>query len=303
MKKLIFLFLVFFLQFSGYCLKPLTSYPWKPCIRGLMYKEYDFRTADNYVLKAWFYPAQEALSDDSVKYYLNKKTEIRPYKINSAVKHPTTILCNGDAANMSYSSGIANKYCTNGYNVLTFDWRGFGESQTFPIDTNYLVYNEFLTDYDAAVDFVKTIPTVDTTKIGVFGYSTGAFLSYATAFKRKEIKAIVVRGIFTDYETTAKHLNELKPNDIWELPDKIDEFSPANTWSQFTKPIFLIVGENDKVTPKENSLKILANIHSSIRELWIVKNAEHGGVKGPESIDFPLFIKKTLRFFNENLNQ
>lgn len=303
MKKGIILLIIICIHFEGYCLKPEVGYRWKPNIWGLMFTEYDIVTTDNYRLKAWFYPKQEALSKDSIQYYLEAKTMIRPYKIETTAKHPTIVICNGDSGNMSYLLNFAKAFSTNGYNVLTFDWRGFGESQTFPIDTNYLVYNEFLTDFDAAIEFVKTLPTVDTAQIGVYGFSTGAFLSYATACKRKDIKAIIARGLFTDYKSIIQHLKTIKPHDTFLLPTEkdIDEHSPRKTWHRFSKPIFLIVGENDDITPKDNSVEILRNVNSMVRELWIVKDAEHGGAKSPEFVNLPMFIKRTTRFFNENL--
>jgi hypothetical protein len=304
MKRGIILFIIICIYSGGYCLKPEVGYRWTPNWWGLLFNEYKIMTSDNFELNTWFYPAQEELSKDSTQYYLNAKTATRPYEIDTTARHPTIVICNGDAGNMSYLLSYAKGFSTKGYNVLTFDWRGFGESQTFPVDTNYMVHNEFLLDYDAVIDFVKTLPTVDTTKIGAFGFSTGAFLTYATAYKRNEIKAIVVRGLFTDYKNIVQHLTTIKPNDTYGLPSNgdIDFYSPRKTWENFDKPIFLIVGEEDKITPKENSIEILANVNSRVRKLWIVKDAEHGGAKSPEFINLPLFLERTLRFFDENLH-
>ncbi|MCD4794083.1 MAG: alpha/beta fold hydrolase [Bacteroidales bacterium] len=300
MKSLTTILLLFTFTGSGLALKPDTTYHWKPNVYGMMFKEYNVKTSDNYTLKAWFYPAQKALSRDSMIYYFNKKTEIRPYKINKD-KKPTIIICNGDAGNMEQLLDFAYTYSTSGFNVLTFDWRGFGESQAFPIDTNYMVYSEFIIDYDAVIDFTKQIETVDANKIGVFGFSTGAFLSFAIATKRKEIKAIVTRGIFSDYKNIVTRLKEINSNDTYWIPENIDDFSPKNNWKNFTTPIFLIVGENDKRTPKECSVEIISNVKSNIRELWVVENAAHGGKLAPEILEESLFYEKTIRFYKENL--
>jgi len=301
MKNLIVIVMLFLcVVHNTYALKPDTVYAWKPNIMGLMFKEYNVRTTDGYTLKAWFYPAQTALSMDSAKAYA-KGTLIRPFVIDT-VKRPTIIICNGDANNMQQLLGFAFAYCTQGFNVVTFDWRGFGESQHFPIDTtNCLVYKEFITDYNAIVDFTTKLPTVDANKIGVFGFSTGAFLSFAIASQRPEIKAIIVRGLFTDYKTVIKDLEKVEHRKGFTYSQGMDNYSPRKNWSTFKKPIFLIVGALDNRTPKENSIEILSKVKSNVRELWIVDKAEHGGFKAPEIVEWDLFQKKTIRFFRENL--
>lgn len=65
-------------------------------------------------------------------------------------KRPTLIICNGDAGNMSYMQiDLAAVYAANGYNVVTFDWRGFGDSTEFEMNKDYLCYTEMLLDYEA----------------------------------------------------------------------------------------------------------------------------------------------------------
>jgi pimeloyl-ACP methyl ester carboxylesterase len=298
--KFTFFLLIILISQSSFGLKPDSTYYYKPNMFGLMYQEYKVKTSDDYSLNMWFYPAQDALSNDSIRYYIKNKTEVRPYEVTEE-KKATIIICNGDASNMSQLLSPAYIFCTNGFNVITFDWRGFGESQYFPIDTNYLVYSEFLIDYNAIVDYTKQMKSVNSNKIGVFGFSTGAFMSFAIATEREEIKAIVARGIFTDYESLRNDLMKINPNDTYFTKENIDDISPRNNWDSFYKPIFLIVGENDNRTPKENSIEIISNVKSSIRELWIVKKASHGGALAPEIIENDIFIKKTTRFFNENL--
>jgi len=300
MKKVILYMTILLFVNNCFALKPDSSYLIKPNGFGLMYKEYKVKTADGYTLNAWFIPAQSELPTDSLKYYRDKRTIIRPYVVAS-VKRPTIIICDGDAGNMFTNASIASFYCTKGFNVITFDWRGFGESQYFPIDINYLVYPEFITDYNAIVDFSKQIETVDENRLGVYGFSTGAFLSFAIATQRKEIKAIVARGIFTDYKNIIQGLQKSTPNRKLVLPEGIDNYSPRSNWKTFDKPIFLIVGALDERTPKENSIEILSNVKSNVRELWIVDKAKHGGSLAPEVVEGELFFAKTIRFFNDNL--
>jgi pimeloyl-ACP methyl ester carboxylesterase len=282
-------------------LKANNDYIATPNNYALMYQEYEAITSDSLTIKIWFYPAQDAMPNDSVSHYFQNKNKKRKYITDGNAK-PTIVVCNGDAGNMSYLISYAYQFCTNGFNVVTFDWRGYGKSSYFPIDTNYVIIDEFFADYDAVINRLNSISEVDNNNIGVFGFSTGAFFSYAMAYKHKSIKAVVTRGLFCDYKSTVKRLIENKPNDTYLYPEEIDRYSPKNTYKDFEKPIFLIVGENDKVTPVIESKEVLCNVKSSVREIWIVESAGHGGAEAPEYVEQELFFKKAIRFFNENLN-
>ena len=98
-------------------------------------------------------------------YYYNAKSVVRPYSVDSSIHSPTIIICNGDAGNMLSLVSYATQFITKGFNVLTFDWRGFGESERMTVDTNYIIYKEFLTDYDAIINAVINIKTVDKNRI------------------------------------------------------------------------------------------------------------------------------------------
>ena len=112
---------------------------------------------------------------------------------------------------MSYTIICAYHLSTRGFNVLTFNWRGFGESADWPIDQEELCYTQFLLDYDAAIDHVRTRTEVDTSNIGVFGYSTSAYLSFAIAAKRSDICAFAGRGLITSFADVIPILNKLFP--------------------------------------------------------------------------------------------
>ena len=62
-----------------------------------------------------------------------------------------------DGGNMSYIIEMTESFIHNNFNVLLYDYRGFGKSQDFNIERDMLIYPEFLTDLNAAIDFVKGV--------------------------------------------------------------------------------------------------------------------------------------------------
>ena len=79
---------------------------------------------------------------------------------------------------MSYFLDYAIELSNHGYNVMLYDYRGFGASAEFKIDKDMLIYKEFLLDLDAAVNVaIKNYHT----DIILFGHSMGASLSISVA--------------------------------------------------------------------------------------------------------------------------
>ena len=104
-----------------------------------------------------------------------------PYSTIDEEQRPTLVICNGDAGNMSYQQiDLAMIYAACGFNVVTFDWRGFGASSEFEMDDDYLCYTEMLEDYRAVLAAVKGQEEVDEDCIFLMGWSTGAYLSMIT---------------------------------------------------------------------------------------------------------------------------
>jgi pimeloyl-ACP methyl ester carboxylesterase len=301
MKLLAFLCAQLMLSFAAKAILPDTAYLFAPSAWGLMYKEFKVTAVDNVSINAWFIPAQATLHRDSLR--LDGRNPNREYKVDETVKKPTIIICDGDALNMTYLIGFAYFLCANGYNVVTFDWRGFGESQRWAFDAN-IACADFLKDYDAVVDAVVKFPDVDSNRIGAYGFSTGAYVSFLEFSRRREVKALAVRGMFTSYAELVKELDVVDPKRAHPYPAIFDAptYSAISVAPSIKKPVFFIVGEHDVRTPPEMSIKLLSRINSHVRNLWIVKGAEHGGRNGPEYIEGGLqFEQRLVEFFNLNL--
>lgn len=290
-----------------FALKPERKYRAIPSDYGIIYRQATIHTADGLKLNSWFIPAQDtsgianSIIGRVVPVPPELKPRIRPYKTLSDSRRPTIIICDGDAGNMTQLIFYSYHFFTLGYNVLLFDWRGFGESSDWPIEQDRLCYAEFIIDYDAALNFVKQQPEVDTTKIGVMGFSTGAYLSFAITAKRNDIAAYVGRALLTSFDDILPILKKISPDRMFLAPENYPiELLPINAAKTITIPVFLIVGDRDERTPVWMSKKIVDEL-KGIKELWIVPNAEHGGIKGPEFITYPEFFKKVAAFYDQHM--
>lgn len=308
MKFISFLLLTFALIAFSFALRPEREYKAIPSDYGIIYREVEFLTADNLKLKGWFIPAQDTVGIlNSVIGRLvpvpdELKPDVREYKTDTTRK-PTIIICDGDAGNMTQFIFYAYHFFTKGYNVFLFDWRGFGKSSDWQTEQDRLCYTEYIDDYDATIGFVKKQPEVDTTRIGVMGFSTGAYLSFAIIAKRNDISAYVGRALMSSFDELLPVLKQSLPGRNFMAPENYpEELLPINAAEKIKIPVFLIVGEKDNRTPVWMSEKIMVKLNGP-KELWIVPKAEHGGINGPEFINYPEFFDRVLAFFDKYLKK
>jgi fermentation-respiration switch protein FrsA (DUF1100 family) len=292
---------------SLYALRPERQYRAIPLDYGIICREVVFQTADGLKLKGWFLPAQDTsgIANSIIGRMVPVPQELKPkarlYTTLDDSRRPTIIICDGDAGNMTQLIFYGYHLFTRGYNVLLFDWRGFGESSDWPTEQDRLCYAEFIVDYDAAIDFVKRQSEVDTMRIGVMGFSTGAYLSFAISAKRNDIAAYVGRALLTSFADILPLLRKASPDRHFLAPENYpSELLPVNAAKKLSIPVFLIVGEKDNRTPVWMSKKIADELMGP-KELWIVPNAEHGGMNGPEFIAYPEFFDKVAAFYGKYL--
>lgn len=304
MKSFVILLIALFSGIGNcHAIIPDTVYIRKPESMGLIYKNLEVITNDGYKIETWFFPAQSPLSEGELRDLNGNR---RTYETQDETKRPTIIVCNGDAGNMSYFQlYLAKSRTSRGFNVVTFDWRGFGKSSPFAIDRNYLCYTEMLEDYRAVVRTTSEQEEVLNGAIAVVGWSTGAYLSMITAYTDDLVNAFVGRSLPTDFDDfiplVMKYKNKTR-NELLVPEDFPTELMPVHIAPEFGKPLFLIVGENDFRTPVWMSRKIIESVPGTTpKELMIVENAAHGGKEDPILIAFDDFIKRTSDFLMANL--
>ena len=295
--KHIFLFICLFVSIYSYAIIPDRKYVRLPQEVGLIYKELDVTTKDGYRIETWFYPAQDVPAEDA------GQSEMLPYNTIDDSIRPTLIICNGDAGNMSYQQiSLAYLYAANGINVVTFDWRGFGESSEFEMNPDYLCYTEMLTDFDAVINAVSKEKVVDRKKIYVMGWSTGAYLAMIAAHNNRQVKGCILSGTPSSFEDAIPHLVKVHPKGKTEknllVPDDFPRGQmPALVAPKFRKDILLVVGSEDNRTPQWMSEKIYNALPAGInKKLSVYEGAGHGGTEFPFFVDWGRWAEETVGF-------
>lgn len=293
MKRLLPMLVAAMLSLHASAIQPNRTYIRTPDQLGLTYEPMQVETRDGYRIATWFFPACGEAS-------------VGTQGSDAPRRRTTIVICNGDAGNMSYFQlHLAQRWCGRGFNVVTFDWRGFGESSPFDMDPNYLCYTEMLEDYRAVVTAVAARSDVDPKRIAVVGWSTGAYLSMITAYDLPQVSAFIGRSLATDFEDFIPLVMQVRHKSREQLlvpKDFPTERMPIRIAPDFRKPVFLIVGQNDIRTPVWMSQKVLEALpEGTPRELMVVEGAAHGGMEDPMMLAFDEFIDRSSRFLEKQL--
>jgi len=230
MKKIILLIMLLF-AIKSFALKPELKYLLKPDELNISYKEHFVSTPDNFKLKTWVCSPQ-----------------------NSVDNNTTMILAYGDAGNMSYWLKQVNELVKRGFTVVTFDYRGFGESDYFKINNDYLYYNEFVDDLLAVICWTKNRTE---NKIGIWALSMGSIMT-TLAVQKESVDFLIAEGFVVNTEEIKQSIKTLKKKDIL-LPDNSNQYEIA--LKQLSIKTLLFSGKQDVVTTVKHSefVKNLSN--------------------------------------------
>lgn len=111
-------------------------------------------------------------------------------------KHPAVVLVTGSGAQnrdeelMGHKPFwvIADFLTREGFAVLRYDDRGVGGSEGTQEEATT---NDFATDTEAALDYLKTRGEINPAKTGIIGHSEGGMIAFMLAAKHKDIAFIV----------------------------------------------------------------------------------------------------------------
>lgn len=219
MKKILFGLLLFSFV-NALSINPVIEYLYEPDSLGLDFKEYQLLTKDKAKINSWW---------------------LSPLVKNDN-NNNVIIIAGGDAGNMSYLLNHAYSISYNGYNVVLFDYRGFGKSSSFEINQKQLYYNEFTDDLETVISKVKE--KWNDKKIGVLALSMGTIITNSY-LKTHTLDYIILEGVVSNTRNFTTKVENLKNRKIL-LPKsskKYDELFFVNL--QNAKNVIIFHGTED----------------------------------------------------------
>lgn len=129
--KLVLMTLVLFNVSESFAIKPKMTYEQSPDQMNVNYKTNKIKVDSVTTLNSWY-----------MQPVINRK-------------NVTVIISNGDYGNMGNFILNGVTLYDQGYDVVMYDYRGFGSSSNFATDTNLLFHEEYVADLRAVHQFYK----------------------------------------------------------------------------------------------------------------------------------------------------
>lgn len=155
-------------------------------IGGGVVEDVEFESADGTRLHGWF-----------IRGVSERAGGVRPDG-GEIERLPTIVHCHGNAGNVDRHSVFVDFLPGAGFNVLLFDYRGYGRSERGPMRRDELV-----ADAVAAIEYVRTRGDVDASRVGVYGLSLGGTMGLAAAAEVPGVRAVVSVATFSEWKSVA----------------------------------------------------------------------------------------------------
>jgi dipeptidyl aminopeptidase/acylaminoacyl peptidase len=196
----------------------------------------------------------------------------------------------------AWNAGAQYFAATLGATVILPNVRGSdGYGQRYLDLDNAEKREDSVKDIGALLDWIKTQPGLDASRIAVYGQSYGGYMSLAvmTHYADRLVGGVERYGIsdFASFLTNTESYR--RDNRRAEYGDERDpkmqavfkRISPLGNVAKIVKPMLVLQGANDPRVPKSESDQVVAGIRKNGVEAWYVVFADegHGFMKKPNN--------------------
>lgn len=214
-----------------------------------------FKGADGARLHGWFVRAAEQPATATVVYF------------------------HGNGGNLSYVDWLAGSLSERGFDVLLFDYRGYGRSEGEATDERG-IYR----DADAAYDYLTGARGASADKLILYGQSLGTTAATDLA-ARRQVGALVLESGLSSASDMAATILPWLPRGAHRFA--VNRFDSVGKLARVTRPVLVAHGEADEIIPVAQGRKLYEAAREPKR-LIIVPGAGHNNlvaVGGDEYLD------------------
>ncbi|HEU4832961.1 MAG TPA: alpha/beta hydrolase [Pyrinomonadaceae bacterium] len=188
------------------------------------------------------------------------------FKTQSKPAIATIIFFHGNGGNISNVAWLGQRFARRGFNVLLFDYRGYGASGGVPTDEAALY-----ADGEAAVTYVIKGKEIPSEQIILYGQSLGTAV-VADIASREKFGAVVLESGFSSASSVAASALPWLPRWLHFLGK--NRFESARKLANVKAPILIAHGDPDNTIPTAEAHLLFAGANEP-KKLLIVPGAGH----------------------------
>jgi fermentation-respiration switch protein FrsA (DUF1100 family) len=221
-------------------------------------------------------PAQANQKYEDVYFTSRDGTRLHGWFI-PAIGHPkaTIVHFHGNGQNLSAHYDFIAWLPQEGYNVFTFDYRGYGKSEGKPERQG--IHD----DAQAALDYIAARNDTGTPNLVVFGQSLGGAIAIVAVAERKQgIRAVIIDSTFTSYRDIARdkvHAVPVIGSLVGSAPSLLasNEYNPIDYIGKLAPiPLMLMHGSDDPVIPIAHSKRLFEKAGEP-KQFWVQNGGGH----------------------------
>lgn len=222
---------------------PTKTAPDVPSDFGHRFEDVTFKSEDGTKLHGWFFQPIE---------------KVKP--------KGTVVFHHGNTGSVGYHIGFVGWMARAGYQVLLYDYRGFGKSE------GEITRNGLVQDARAAIIYAKSREDVDGKRIISFGHSLGGAKSLAALGEKMipGVRGVICFAGFASYEDMAKKVAGKMGADLvtdeLSARDLVEKISPI--------PVLIAHGTKDAVVPLAQG-EILFKKAKEPKTIYRIPNGSH----------------------------
>ena len=212
-----------------------------PAAAGLPYRDVELETADGERLHGWWVPRRAAPSRGHV------------------------MLCHGNAGNIGDRVLHAEILTAAGFDVLLFDYRGYGSSTGRPDEHG--TYR----DARAALAWLQREPGVDPSRVIYLGESLGGAVALELAMEHPPAGLVLLSAFTSVREMARRHYRVIPPAAV------PDAYPSLRLIANLRAPLLVLHGGDDMIVPVEQG-RALFDAAPEPKRLLILPGVGHNDV-------------------------
>ena len=201
----------------------------------------------------------------------------------------TIIFFHGNGGNINQLGWLGEKLARRGFDVLLFDYRGYGRSEG-AVSGEQGIYN----DADAAYDYVLNERGCSPARLVLYGQSLGT-TAVADVASRRAVGAIILESGLSSATDMAASMFPWLPHRLHSLGE--NRFDSTRKLSSVRCPVLVTHNDPDPTIPTEQGRKLYEAANEP-KKLIIIPGAGHGvcGSVGDRYLDMVAeFIREAVQ--------
>jgi pimeloyl-ACP methyl ester carboxylesterase len=196
----------------------------------------------------------------------------------------TMLFCHGNKYNIQEYWNRVEAFWSAGFDVLTFDYRGYGRSSGTSSEATMRA------DGEAALAFVRSRGVADSSLV-VAGFSLGGVCAIHLAARVVTPRALIIESAFTNSEALVRSGTVLTIPGEYLMRDRFDNLSAMPL---VTAPTLVVHGDADTFLPVRFGEALYAASRAPIRRFVRVRGADHTEI--PDVLGSAAYGTLFLRF-------